>query len=437
MATFTPSLSAKVDKETKRSEILLRFCGGKGKVFRIKTRIFVAKEWVSTGKKFLKDLPTNPEAQKASTNFAELTTFLKRSFEAACSNPEQITKEWIEQEIDRFHNPDKYVLQDESKPLTLCEAISQYIAESPKRIQRNGKHVSPHTIQHLKQTQKHVARFLAEKRNVTDMEIKEVDKAFYNQFVEFLYELGFTLNTVGKHLKNIKSMINALPMAQRIECAFIDPKEKCVNLSEDIDNVYLTESELSILANCEIKTPYLDRVRDQFILLAWTGCRYSDLDKLRKENIIEISGSHFFKLKQQKTGNDVIIPIFPESQRILEKYEYNLPRPMANQKFNLYLKEVCKLAELDDEVIIKRTEGGVLKENVLKRYECISAHTARRSFATNLYLRGFDSMSIMQITGHKTESAFLTYIKVTREQNAARMMQQFLAQTNNKSANIL
>ena len=232
-------------------------------------------------------------------------------------------------------------------------------------------------------------------------------------------------------------MINALPMAQRIECAFIDPKEKCVNLSEDIDNVYLTESELSILANWEIKTPYLDRVRDQFILLAWTGCRYSDLDKLRKENIIEISGSHFFKLKQQKTGNDVIIPIFPESQRILEKYEYNLPRPMANQKFNLYLKEVCKLAELDDEVIIKRTEGGVLKENVLKRYECISAHTARRSFATNLYLRGFDSMSIMQITGHRTESAFLTYIKVTREQNAARMMQQFLAQTNNKSANIL
>lgn len=77
MATFTPSLSAKVDKETKRSEILLRFCGGKGKVFRIKTRIFVAKEWVSTGKKFLKDLPTNPEAQKASIKFAELTTFLK------------------------------------------------------------------------------------------------------------------------------------------------------------------------------------------------------------------------------------------------------------------------------------------------------------------------------------------------------------------------
>ena len=127
MATFTPSLSAKVDKETKRSEILLRFCGGKGKVFRIKTRIFVAKEWVSTGRKFLKDLPTNPEAQKASIKFAELTTFLKRSFEAACANPEQITKEWIETEVDRFHNPDKYVQQDEPKALTLCEAIAHYI----------------------------------------------------------------------------------------------------------------------------------------------------------------------------------------------------------------------------------------------------------------------------------------------------------------------
>ena len=101
---------------------------------------------------------------------------------------------------------------------------------------------------------------------------------------------------------------------------------------------------------------------------------------------------------------------------------------MTNQKFNEYIKDVARLAGLTDEVTITRTEAG---ERVTQRYhkwECVTAHTARRSFATNMYKRNFPTLMIMRITGHQTEKAFLSYIKVSEDENAERMMRQFKEQ---------
>jgi integrase len=54
-------------------------------------------------------------------------------------------------------------------------------------------------------------------------------------------------------------------------------------------------------------------------------------------------------------------------------------------------------------------------------YECISSHTARRSFATNLYLDGYPTIEIQKITGHKTETSFMKYIRVTKLDAAKRL----------------
>ena len=57
----------------------------------------------------------------------------------------------------------------------------------------------------------------------------------------------------------------------------------------------------------------------------------------------------------------------------------------------------------------------------MRKWEMISSHTARRSFATNEYLNGTPSITIMAVTGHKTEKAFLKYIKVTSREHAEKM----------------
>ncbi len=99
-----------------------------------------------------------------------------------------------------------------------------------------------------------------------------------------------------------------------------------------------------------------------------------------------------------------------------------MPEPISDQKMNVYLKELGKLAGLDEVVQTSITKGG---KNILKsspKYQEITTHTARRSFATNAYLAGLDSVTIMKITGHKTETSFMKYIKVTAEENALKLL---------------
>ena len=336
---------------------------------------------------------------------------------ASRCTPEELTTDWLKTQIDMFLCPDKYVPRV-VKPKTLFEAVEDYISKAPSKIQKNGKPISKGTIFQYGQMKNFLKAFAKAKKK-HDYQIEEVDKDFYNDFVKFLYRKGLMLNTIGKHIKNIKAVINSLPLSQRSQCGFLE----CAKLKEDVDNIYLNEEELRAIAEFPININYYNNVRNQFLLLSWTGCRYSDLNKLTKENIIIKEGKQYFKLEQQKTDNEVVIPILPEAKRILELYDYQLPKVMPNQDFNRYIKEIAQEISTHgefffDEVAITHTINGKRTTERKKRYQLISAHSARRSFATNLYKRGYPTLAIMKVTGHKTEKAFLTYIKVSGEENA-------------------
>ncbi len=77
-----------------------------------------------------------------------------------------------------------------------------------------------------------------------------------------------------------------------------------------------------------------------------------------------------------------------------------------------------KLAGIDEEVVLDRIRGG--KQVLLRKhkYDFITNHTARRSFATNMYLKKTPILSIMAITGHTTEDNFLKYIKIDNDAHA-------------------
>ena len=78
--------------------------------------------------------------------------------------------------------------------------------------------------------------------------------------------------------------------------------------------------------------------------------------------------------------------------------------------------------EIDD-ITTTITRGGKRVSSVVKKYQLITNHTARRSFATNLYLAKVPTLAIMKMTGHKTEKSFLKYIRVTSEENAINIAQ--------------
>lgn len=106
---------------------------------------------------------------------------------------------------------------------------------------------------------------------------------------------------------------------------------------------------------------------------------------------------------------------------IFNKYEGHLPRSISNQKMNEYLKELGRKARIKSKETKVSTKGVMRTEKTYEKCDLITTHAARRSAATNLFLAGFEPLSIIKITGHKTEHSFLKYIRMSKEDNAHKM----------------
>ena len=251
-----------------------------------------------------------------------------------------------------------------------------------------------------------------------DLAFEEVDLDFYSKFVSYLtLDLGFSKNTVGKYVKTLKVFMNeATERGLNENLSFKSRKFKVI--SEDTDAIYLNEDEIRRLYSLNLSTNNrLDKARDIFIIGCWTGLRFSDFNQVKAENI----RNGKLVLRTTKTDQIIVIPLHSIVLEILEKYEYNLPHVISNQKLNVYLKELGELVGFDEIISITKTVGGMASRKSYKKFELLTTHTARRSFATNQYLRGIPSRLIMMITGHKTEKSFLKYIKVSAEQEAERL----------------
>lgn len=247
-----------------------------------------------------------------------------------------------------------------------------------------------------------------------------IDLDFYNEFLEFLVSKDLKQSTIGNHIKNIKVfMREAFERDLTKNVQFRSKKFK--RLDEVSESIYLTTEELKCLYELNLsKAPRLDKVRDLFLVACYTGLRFSDLMQLNIESINQ--SRRIIKIKTQKTGEIVIIPINSIVSDIIEKYEGNLPLAISNQKMNDYLKEIGELAGMEGKIERVATKGGKRIREVFRKYEMITAHTARRSFATNAYLLNVPTISIMKITGHRTEKSFMKYIKISQEENANKLV---------------
>ncbi|MEI6554217.1 MAG: tyrosine-type recombinase/integrase [Paludibacter sp.] len=350
---------------------------------------------------------------------------LIRDLFLAQPNPETLTSDWLVDEIDKHLNPEKYIVEvEELQPETVLEYIKYFVSNADKRKdKKTSRLLSPNTKKQYVTTEKHLIAF-TKHQGKTDFLFSEINEKFYNDFVDYLTQKEYTikikrgeevneihrytLNSVGKYIRALKVMIAGAKNADADTSSFYV-------FNEDVDNVYLNETELKILKDFDFsKDLHLDRVRDWFLLLAWTGSRFSDLDKIGKSDI----KNNMVTYRQKKTNTAVTIPLHPVVNEILQKYKFNMPEAISNQKFNDYIKDACKLAKLDTLESFTRTVGGKLITESKPKYELVSSHTCRRSFCTNMYLRGLDTLMIRSISGHKTEKSFLKYIKVSQQQHA-------------------
>jgi integrase len=118
----------------------------------------------------------------------------------------------------------------------------------------------------------------------------------------------------------------------------------------------------------------------------------------------------------QKTEKPLTIPISEKLISLLFKHKTTVGKffpDIESQDVNEIIKEIAtQLAIFRKEVIINATENGARVSKLIPKYKLITTHTARRSFATNRVLEGYPYSAIMLVTGHKTEKAFLRYVKL-------------------------
>jgi hypothetical protein len=179
-------------------------------------------------------------------------------------------------------------------------------------------------------------------------------------------------------------------------------------LEEDVEGVFLDRKELSKIYHADVSDhPGLIKYRDLFIIGCLTGFRFSDYSRLNRTQLRD----GMLHVRQNKTGSTVVVPLREDVKKIfIEKYEMKIPR-VSMVNFNYYIKEVVKLAGINDPVVITHKRGNRIIEETKPKFAWVSSHTARRSFCTNEYLAGTPIDLIMAISGHKTEKAFKKYIK--------------------------
>lgn len=299
---------------------------------------------------------------------------------------------------------------DENKPTNLyLEFVEGHISRVSSSLKRRTILNYNSTVNKLKEY---------EKRSKKALTFEDINYQFYHSFVEYCRSnLELSRNTIGTHIKNVKAWMS-VATEEGINTNLAYKGKGFKVLEEKIESIYLSIEEIEQIRKANLASENLDRVRDIFLVGCYTGLRIGDYHKINDENII--GNSSLLKVHTQKTGEEVVIPLHPFVKGVLRKYNGMLPM-LSHQKFNKHIKKVGALANITDLVSVQRTKGNRIVKSTLPKHELISSHCARRSFATNAFKAGIPSISIMQITGHRTEKNFLKYIRVSKEENAILM----------------
>ena len=262
-----------------------------------------------------------------------------------------------------------------------------------------GEKYSQSTIDQYKTTLERIKLFLKQEYDCEEIELSKLDVLFIRRFEIFLKtKYIIAHNTIMKHLKQLKKVIHfCMQMGYIDKDPFLQHKTTFKQMSRG----YLTQDELTKIERHNFRLPRLDRVKDVFLFVCYTGLSYSDLFQLTPEGITKgTDGKNWVIYEREKTGVRASIPILPSAQAIIEKYkvdptcmiENKLLPVISNQKLNTYLSEIEELCEINKH---------------------ITMHLGRHTFATTVTLtNGVPIETVSKMLGHTSIKTTQIYSKV-------------------------
>jgi len=331
---------------------------------------------------------TYPKYKQLDEHLKTISASVERIHLDAMNRGRSLTAESFKEELT------KVIKMKNTRSLTFVEWADEWVKTCGK---------TPSRITQFKVTVGHLKSYPGPK------DFDDITPAWVQRFKDHMEGRGLKVNYISKQVRMIKQLMGEANDAG-VTSNYAHKSSKFKVAGESVQSVYLTITELDKIKAVKLP-PYLDNARNLFLIGCYTGLRYSDFSALQPSSI---SGG-IITIRQRKTGEVVAIPVHPVVSGILSS---GIPHPITNQVLNRYVKIICEKAGVKDKIQVSYTRGKKMVNESKYKYELVGTHTARRSFATNAYLSGVPAISIMKITGHRTDSAFMRYIKIDAEQNA-------------------
>ena len=227
------------------------------------------------------------------------------------------------------------------------------------------------------------------------LDFKDITYTFLKDFEVHLKEKGNSVNTIAKHLRQLRTLVN-----EAINQGYIPsdayPFRKFKIKQEKGRKEFLTPDELKRLENLDVDKK-LRHVLDAFLFCCYTGLRYSDFCQLTPENIIRVNGKRWLYFKSVKTDVEIRLPLHllfeGKALTVLERYDIvtDFAKIGPNSEANKYLAQLAAFARIRKH---------------------ITYHTARHTCATLLVHQGVPITTVQKLLGHASVRTTEVYSEV-------------------------
>lgn len=339
-------------------------------------------------------------------------------------NPEVDIKEWLELIIE----PQRIKVNEEIKYSDeVLSFFDVYIS-----IKKN-ENASISTIKKANVVKNLLRRYIehkqAKKKTFANLKFKDLDNHFRTDFESYCKKELYSISTTYRDLKFLKTVCKVA------ESFDIDVHKHVISWRFEVEkatkhipkSIYLTFGELEKIEGAKMPNDYLDNARDWLLIACNTAQRVSDYLRFTSSMIVEdTEGQKYIEFTQKKTNTKMKIPLLKKVLEILAKRDGRFPRSISEVNLNLYIKQVCEIAKINEVVYNGRAEvierDG--KNNITRKvfadfpkHQLVTSHIGRKSFASNFY-EIIPTALLLNFTGHTTEKQLLAYINKTDVEKA-------------------
>ena len=235
--------------------------------------------------------------------------------------------------------------------------------------------------------------------------VDTINSHFITEFIKFGREEKYSDNTLYRTIHFVKTILNfAERKGIRTNIREIEIRRE----KQQKTMTTLNEEDITMIKKTKVPKD-LKEAKDWLLISCYTGQRFSDFMSFNQDKLIEINNKTCIKFTQQKTKKEIILPLHPVVMSILKRNQNSFPKTMDIQQYNKEIRLVAKVAELNCTMKGKKRIGHRVEELVLEKWQLLSSHIGRRSFASNFYGK-IPTPLLMEATGHSSEHMFLKYI---------------------------